>query len=267
MSNTEYLNPQTIGQILVPYLGGFSKWYYTFIENISTFPDVDPETQYLATEPTLLPGKTWYGPVTVPKNMVGFVESSVFGKPGHSWKTKFMATQPGSNMNVDVNLDNLIHHQICVIGKLRSGGYWKVIGNKKKGLSLDVESDSGIGNKAFLNKLTMSFESRYKGPVLTIFSGDNSLPATLPPGLNVTIVKPDSMDVTMNEDFLVDDGDTVINWTPEYIARFGEFPDIEAWVEKDGGFDKANILIEALGNPPTSYIIHNGGAPGTIKIM
>lgn len=267
MKSTEYFAHQTLGQILVPYVGGFSKWYYTFIECINNFPDIDQRTQYMSAEPTLLPGCTWFGPVTVPKNLVGFTENSVQGKAGRSWKTKLLVSVAGSNMNVDVNLDNIIHHQLCAVGKLRSGGYWKLIGGKKYGLTVDVETDSGIGNKAFMNKLTLTMDSRFRGPVLETFSGDNSQPATLPPGISQTIYKPDSMDFDMNENASVNGGDTVINWTEEYISRFGLFPTIESWIKNGDGFEQANISILAQGDPPTAYIIRNGGAAGIVKIM
>ena len=269
MISTEYFPAQSLGTIPVPYVGGFSKWYYTFIENIDVFPSIDASTQYLTDEPTLISGKTWYGPVTVPKGMAGFTEATTRTKAGLYWKTKFQATVPGSNSDVDVNIDNLVHHQLCIVGKLRSGGYWKIIGTKKKGLTVDDETDTGMGSRAVvLNKLSFTFESIIKNPVLPSFSGDNSSPATLPPGTGITIFKPDSMTLTLNTDFGTDGGDTVVNWISDYVTRFGAFPEIEVWLEDGaGGYNKGNIPIDATNTPPTSFIIRNGGAAGKVKFM
>lgn len=268
MKTTEYFAPQTLGQIYVPYVGGFSKWYYQYSENVNGFPGINPRSQYLTGEPVLKAGKSWLGPVTVPKSMVGFIESTARTKAGLYYKTKFQASMPGSDMNVDVNFDNLAHHQVIIAAKARSGGYWKVFGTNKKGFTVDIETDSGMGNRpVFMNKLVLTYESPFKNPVLASFSGDNSTPATLPPGVDVTIYKPDSMEIDLNTNGAVDGGDTIIDWIPSYVTRFGNFPQIEVWTEVGDGYEKAPIPIQATGTPPTSFIIRNGGAPGIIKII
>jgi len=262
MQTTEYLSPQSIGYLPGSYVGGFSQWYYTYKEFLSGFPSINPSTQFLNSEPALISGKTWYGPVNIAKTLIGFSETTASAKAGPYWKYQVQAILPGGNSNIDVNLDNMMHHEIVLVGKLRSGGFWKIIGNNKKGLTVDINTDTGKGSRAILlNTLTLTGESIYKAPVLPSFSGDDSTP---PFQTIVTVIQPDMEEIPFNTS-----GDTVIDWTiNRRVTRFGNYPVIEVWVLNDSGtYSKSSIPIDSVGTPPTQFIVRNEGGNGVIKIM
>jgi hypothetical protein len=176
MIPTAYLPDQSLGNIIASYNGGFCRWYYTFIENLDGFPKIDPSTQMLPFEPALKAGTSWFGPVNVPYNSAGFDETSQRIKGGIYYKQKVVGNMPGFDGNAWINLENLLYHQIVIVGKLHSGGGWIIAGNNKKGFDLDTETDTGSGNRAIAtNKLTFNLESISKAIPLVDFQGINNV--------------------------------------------------------------------------------------------
>lgn len=267
MIPTNYLPSQSLGNTLASsYVGGFSQWYYTFIENLDSFPTVDPLTQQLIAEPTLKSGKTWYGPVNVPINATGFNETSQRAKGGIYYKQKLVSSMPGFNANAHINLENIIYHQIVIVGKLRSGGFWVIAGTDKKGFDIDTETDTGSGNRAIaINKITLNNESLSKAMVLPSFNG---LLNTAPP-IGTTIITVTTGSGGSDPEFIDFNisGDTTIVWDGTRLAKYGAFPTIEIFAINDAGaYYLANMAVDVIGNPPTQFIIRNAGGIGKIKI-
>jgi hypothetical protein len=59
--------------------------------------------------------------------------------------------------------------------------------------------------------------------------------------------------------------DTVVTLTTDRLLKFGRWPNIELWCDDGiGGYYQGNMPIVAIGQPPTSYVVQNGGGIGKI---
>jgi hypothetical protein len=171
MYQTSYKSLEGIARIKGSYIGGFCKWWYTPIENIASFPAVNPVTQLLNSEPVLQAGKTWYGPITVPESKTGWKEDPQRTKPGISYKQRVEGFNPGLSANNHINLENLIHHQVCIVGKVRSGGFYIILGNDQAGLDIDHNETSGIGSAGMPGtELVFTGEFKNKALILPSFT-------------------------------------------------------------------------------------------------
>lgn len=262
MFSTEYKALQTIGKSYEPYIGGITKWWYTPIENLNEFPVINPATQKLISEPVLKVGKQWYGPVNVPDRQLGWEEQMNRSVAGRFYKQRIQSFFPGNYAGSHINIGNLVAHEVCIVAKLRAGGFFIVLGNDQSGLDLDDSTSSGSGSTDVPgSKLMFSMDTKDKALVLDTFLGEGSIP---PPIFGINITRSDMETIAFNPI-----GDTVVEWTGDLIARFGQFPTIEIWAKEavTGNYYKANIGIDAVGDPPISFIIRNNGGDGKIKIM
>ncbi|MFC4230580.1 hypothetical protein ACFOW1_01670 [Parasediminibacterium paludis] len=252
---------QTFALVADSYNGGVIDWYYTFTENINGWPKVDATTGFLATEPQLVSGASWYGPVSLPNGSTGFVQSTARNKAGNYYKTKFECKMPGFASNNLQNLSNSAGKQFVIVARLRSGNFWVVIGNNKKGLEFDNEANTAQGAKAAaINKITLSLESAKPLQVLPSFAGINSIPpiSIAPPAPVIPRIDYEEIDFNTS-------GDTVIDLTiNNRIGRFTNYPIIEVY-EFDGTIYRiGNMPIITSGTPPTSITVQNAGGAGKI---
>ena len=146
MHPTQYKNLTSITRNTSSLAGGICKWWYTPIQNIASFPAINPVTQMLATQPILKAGTTWFGPVNIPKQRTGWKQTQDTAKPGKFYKHVVEGYVPGLDSDSQINLDNLSHHHICIVAKLRSGGHYIVLGNKETGCQYDDELNTGIAS-------------------------------------------------------------------------------------------------------------------------
>lgn len=264
---TEYMPHQTLGPSYMPYNGGVCTLYYTFIENIASFPTINPANQQLTGEPVLKPGATWYGPIDLPDSLTGFTETTARTKGGIYFKTKGVAAIPGSNSDVHINLGNIAYHQLCVVAKLRSGGFWVVYGNDRKGMDVDIEAATGEGAKSVhLNKLSFTYECPNRSPVLPSFQGDNSQPPASGSTTIIIINQPDMERIDFTNQTTVS-----VEWTIDRRNRFKEMPIIECWLLQNdqsapnyGSYYLANISITLDAAPPnTGNFFVNVGGPAS----
>jgi hypothetical protein len=174
MYPTEYLPLQTIGKNTGDNHGGFCRWWYTTIENILVFPEVDPLTQRLISEPELKPGSVWSGPVRVDDRQTGWEQKMAVSKAGPYFKNVVQGAIDGNSITSHINLGNLINHEFIIIGKVRSGGFYIVLGNEEGGLQFSFDTISGNGAMdAAGSKLAFAGDSINNAPVLEEFSFDN----------------------------------------------------------------------------------------------
>lgn len=165
----------TLGKTSGGFVGGFCRWWYIPIENISSFPAVDPLTQMLVSEPVLNGLSSWYGPVDVPDYQLGWEEDSQSSKAGTSYKQKVSGIITGLDADTHINLQNMAYHQFCVVGKARSDGNYYIIGNTEAGLDLSISSSTGLGaENAAGTKFTLAGESVDRALILKAFLGANS---------------------------------------------------------------------------------------------
>lgn len=150
--------------------GGICKWYYTTIDNLASFPAIDPISQMLTGQPTLKNGAMWFGPINIPTHKVGWRQTLDKTKPGTSYKHLVEGFIAGLDSNTQINLDNHAHYEICIVAKLRSGGHYIVLGNMETGCRLDDDTNTGTGPvETPGTKMQFNWESIDKAPTLPAF--------------------------------------------------------------------------------------------------
>jgi hypothetical protein len=260
MNQSGYLGISTL-QNNLPYDGGFCKWYYIPLEHINIFPEIDSLTQELVTTPTLVVGKSWLGPIDVPNDHVGFIETQKQAAAGLYYEQKLEFHQPGDNRVNRQILENMPYYQYIVVAKVRAGGYWVMLGNAQCGMKFSQNQDFGKGQ--FTNaktEMVFTLKSQYKGLVLPSFAGiDSETPIN-----GSTTTQGSSNDVEVIE-FTTTNAEPIfnVNWTAARIKRFGIYPLIEVWTTASGTpvLDNASIITCDAAPPATTiFSINRTGA-------
>jgi hypothetical protein len=155
------------------YIGGFCRFYYLPVESIATFPRVNGANQQLISEPTLVAGASWFGPITVPKDRLGFTESMERTKAGPYYKYKLEGTHIGDSIESRVNIENMVFHKYLVVGKVRAGGFYMLIGTVDSPCSFDPDYSTGNG-PADTAKTNIVFSTEHisKAYILPSFDAD-----------------------------------------------------------------------------------------------
>jgi hypothetical protein len=252
------------------YDGGFVEWYYIPKEKIAVWPSLK-NNQELDAEPQLVGGATWYGPVKVPQSTVGFIETQERSSAGPFYKIAVEGIQPGEGRENRIILENMPYYEFIVVGKLRAGGFWVMIGNKESGLQFDHKSDNGKGFfNAAKNEFSFIGEAIHKALILPSFILQPSTPS--PDAPDVDPGGGGSGDTTTNSTETIEFNNTdsvVIPWTNERKASFGIFPLIQVWFDDGLKFSIANVPIICDQAPPltTSFTIDlTGVGSGFIQI-
>lgn len=266
MNQSGYLGLDTL-QTNLPYDGGICKWYYAALEDVATWPTIDSTTQELTSYPTLLTGKTWKGPVKVPNNYLGFKEVQKSVAAGIYYDQSLEFHQAGDNRTNRQIVENMPYYQYIVVGKVRAGGFWILLGNPEVGLKLSNTTDFGKGQFATAKTdFILSIKSQYKALVIPSFAGDNSDSAdgsTTP----TTAAANDVEQINYTTDNTTTT--VTINWTTSRLKRFGIFPLIEVWSNETGTYklDTApNIFYDDSGATPVFTIDRTGADTGFIII-
>lgn len=250
------------------YDGGFCEWYYIPKEDIAVWPSLNT-AQELSAEPTLGAGKSWYGPVKVPNNTVGFTETIDRQKPGHYYKQKVDGSQPGDSRSNRVILENMPYHQYIVAGKVRAGGYWVILGNPESGLVFDINSDTGRGAAASpKNTISFTGESLVKALILPSFGGQPSTPAPDDPGSTPGGGTTDGPNKSETIPF-TGVSEVTINWNDTRKDLFGNFPLIQVWFKDGSIYSLAQVPITCYADPPdtTFFTVYlTGVSEGFIQI-
>lgn len=99
----------------------------------------------LLAEPELKDGAQWYGPVSIPDKQLGWDQEQKDTKAGTYYTQKVEGFIPGNEITNHINLRNLAFHQLCIVAKLRSSGFYIVLGNDVAGLKLIANTTTGTG--------------------------------------------------------------------------------------------------------------------------
>lgn len=231
------------------YTGGFCRFWFIPKEEIESFALVNPLNQYLGADITLKEGKAWRGPVQVPDKQLAFTESMEVSKAGPFYKLKVAAFYPGDTPATRINLDNMAYHQFVIVGKLRSGGFYVVIGNIETAANFDQEYESGSGNgNAAMNKISFTHEQIFKALVLPAFGGDISggLGAAPPEGSSYTTNETEIIDIN-------DESSKTILYTAARKKRFGEFPEVECWLTDETDTYFLAAVQPTIDAPPPGF--------------
>lgn len=256
-------------------MGGFCKWWYIPWEDVATFPRINAATQYLSGEPALKVGKSWFGPIEVPRDKFGYAESPKRTKAGPFYEIRVEGVHIGDSPESRVNLENMAYHRYLIVGKVRAGGFYKLFGSKDSWLKFDPDYRSGNGPIDTAQTL-LSFYTDHisKAYVMPAFAGnvlapggEEEEPGGGDPG--------GGGDTTMNQKEIIPFGagvPTNIVWTPTRQNKFGSFPLIEVWLQDDP-LEKPYLhfggAVEVDAPPPatTEFFIKPGGnVPGFIII-
>jgi len=171
MINNPYLPIVGFGDTNTDYLGGLSKLWLVPREWLSGFPELDPTSQKLSAEPTLIAGKNWIGPIDVSDEMKAYEEVTASSAAGVYFKRKVSFGENGQAAANHLNIGNYIGYELCVVALVRSGAYFIVIGNDKAGLKLDINAGTGVGPLGMPStKLVLSDESAFRALILANFS-------------------------------------------------------------------------------------------------
>lgn len=249
------------------YWGGFCKFWYIPVESIGTFPRVNALNQWLVDEPTLINGSTWYGPIIVPKDRLGFTETPKRSKPGIIYDYKVEGLHIGDSPESRVNLENMAHHKYLVVGKVRAGGFYMLIGTVDSPCKFDAEYKSGVSGETAGSSFIFSTSHISKAYIMPAFIAAAEASGVGGEG--------DEGDETMNNKEIipfVNELAVSIPWTPTRQSRFGSFPIVEVWM--DDGVNPPYINMGAdiiVDQPPPAFTqmdvtIGGGGASGFIVI-
>lgn len=248
----------------IGYSGGFCKWYFMPKEYIATWPDIDPLTQYLKTEPTLVEGASWFGPIKIPNNQLGFQETLAISAAGNYYKHKVNGFYPGDSGNSRVNLENMPYHEWIIVGKQRAGGLYLILGDKERGLDFTTDYTTGPGpKKAAGTDFIFQTESLNRGLILPTFLGDNVTPpddGSGDGGGGSTTSNANDVEIIP----FTDEESIDIDWNTTRIDRFGVFPEIQVWV----GRVLVSVPISCDADAPdqTIFTVSLPGIPGWIVL-
>ena len=249
----------------IPYLGGVCQFWFIPVNEVESIPNIDPVNQYLLAEPVLKTGKVWRGPVPVPDAQLGFTETQENAAAGPYYKQQLQAQHPGDVPAHRVNLDNMAYGQYLVVAKLRSGGFYVLLGSLDSPLNFDHDFSTGPGsNDDAKTKIAFTGESIYRAPVIPNFAGNDSgfiTPCDGPPPSPPN----QSEIISFTAQTLV-----TIDWTPTRISKFGVFPEVECYVlGPDTLYYKAAVQPYIDAAPPSFtqlYFSFSGATTGFILI-
>jgi hypothetical protein len=114
---------------------------------------------------------------------LGYEEPIARNAAGMFYKQKVMGFYPGDDAFSRINLGNMPYSEYVLIGKMRAGGFFLMLGTEERGLQFDADYASGNGGISTAGaKFAFSLNALEKGYVLLSFS---EAPATAPPGYEV----------------------------------------------------------------------------------
>lgn len=249
---------------------GFCKLWFTPIENILSWPAVDPLTQFLSTEPVLKVGTTWYGPMKVPDKQSDFGETLQVTAAGPYYKQKLSCYLPGDDGYTRVNAANLVWSEFVFLGLVRAGGYFQVFGNDQNGVTLTENEFSNNTNNAAGRRFSFTANSLDPAQVLMNFSLS---PSTPPAGWEIPGegTDPEPGTGAGNETEIISfttETEITIPWTDLRIERFTTFPIIQVWKYVAGKPELINVPIGCDDEPgsQTYFTVYTPGTPGFIVL-
>lgn len=250
------------------YDGGFCLFWYIPVEDIDTFPRVSSLSQQLVDEPTLKAGKSWFGPIRVPRDKIGYGEELKRTVAGHYYETKVEGIHIGDTPDSRVNLENMPFHRYLVIGKVRAGGYYHIIGTDNSPCIFNTAFKSGNG-PADTSQTAIQFvvDIINKALILPSFNAD-----AIGPGVGGGGGGGDSDMANQKEIIPFDEQATIaIPWTDTRRGRFGSFPEIEVYIQEEGEVPIKSMggSIEADQPPPafTELTVKLGGNPSGFIVI
>lgn len=250
------------------YQGGFCQFWYLPVEDCAVFPRINPATQALAGEPALKAGKAWFGPIAVPRNTLGFEETPERTRAGIYYKTKVEGLHAGDSETSRVNLENMPYHRYLVVGKMRAGGMYLLVGTTDSPLTFDAAYKSGNGPAdTAQSSLAFTTEHISKAYILPGFTADTFAPVDGGAIEGATDMNKKEIIPFENQAVIQ------IPWTPERAAKFGTFPLVEVYTQEPGEEPQlvapggGQILVDFPPPAFTELTVRLGGSPSGFIVI
>lgn len=210
------------------YIGGFCRFYYLPVQGCAVFPRVNSVNQQLVDEPGLAPGYSWFGPIIVPNDKLGFSEGFERVKAGSYYKYKMEGVHIGDSVESRVNIQNMTFHKYLVVGKVRAGGFYMLIGTVDSPCRFDPDYSTGNG-PADTAKTNIVFSTEHidKAYILPSFNAD-----VLAPG-NGSNGNGGNGNMSNQREIIYYNNQSLVNipWTPTRQGKFGNMPLVETWID------------------------------------
>lgn len=239
------------------------------MEDCNIFPRINSTNQQLIGEPSLKAGKAWFGPIQVPRNRLGYTEIMKRTNAGPYYEIKMEALHIGDSPQSRVNLENMPYHRYLVVGKVRAGGHYHLVGTPDSPCTFNpaYQSGNGAGETAqtLIQFLTEHISKAY---ILPSFTADTLSPGVISPG-----DEEDPLCMVNQKEIISFNEQATINipWTPTRAAKFGSFPVIDVYIEEDGSPPTRTMAgsIEADQEPPafTELSVKLGGNPSGFIVI
>lgn len=234
------------------YDAGWREFFYTPIENIAVWPSILPDSQECNAEPQLAAGKSWYGPIKVANQQLGYKEEQQRSGAGIYYRVQVEGIYPGDGRSARVNLENMPHHKYVIIGKQRAGGLYLLLGAPDCGLDFNHSFYTGKATVSAGNEFTFSAAILNKPLILPSFGSGTTTPmpgATPPPSGEVG----DGSNQTEYIEFS-NTNTLTIPWTNARKQIFGIMPTIEVWFNDSTHWSLANVPIRCDQAPPSTTL-------------
>ncbi len=171
MINTPYFPISAFKSTNTYYIGGLSKLWLAPREWLDGFPELNPLTQILVSEPTLKSGAVWFNISQVSNEEISYEETSNLATAGNFYKRKLSFSENGLATANHINICNMMGYEFVAVGLVRGGNFFVVIGNDKQGLKLETNEETGKGPAGMpITKIVLSDECLDKAVLLSSFS-------------------------------------------------------------------------------------------------
>lgn len=254
MRQTGYTGITSFTKDLI-YDAGWCEFYYTPIENIDQWPSVLPLTQELSGEPILKAGASWFGPILVANQQLGYKEDQQRTAAGIFYKIQVDGFYPGDGRASRVNISNMPFHRYALVGKQRAGGMFVLLGAPDSGYDFNHNFQTGRGNPAAITEFIFSGDALSKPMILPSFGSQTStpMPGYTPPvgggGGGTYTPTPEIISFTAQPSIS-------IAWNSARKLLFGSMPVIEVWFLQGLYYQLANIPITVDAPPPDTSVFN-----------
>jgi len=145
------------------YSGGLCELLFTPIENVLTWPPVNPETGGIDDEIILRPGTVLYTAELNPKTL-SFDEETQKAAPGRFHAMGIDATLPGNVQENVLTLGTMIFHRYLVIFREKDHTY-RFLGNEDSGAELSYKYTSGDNSKSRNRAVKFTWSQANHAPI------------------------------------------------------------------------------------------------------
>lgn len=249
--------------------GGLSRIIFFKIEDVQTWPELDPVTGVITTNLVLREGASFFTFEATNRDNV-LEESSQSGNAGPYIEISVRGKLAGNSENAIMSLDAMKHHQFALLVTDKNGEM-RLIGDEDSGADMAFSYTSSDGDGSRMNIIRWNWEHSRRAP---IYCSDEIV-------INDVIFEIENCGCSggsggsgggsgLNEVVPFENEPTlVLPWNAERITRFGDAGVFNVYIA-EGGVLRRTEMIEVIADDdenPTSYSFDFGGpATGVIII-